>query len=389
MVRRRREPATIVLGAWGITWLGFAALGIATPVEMRANLAAAPFVLAAASLAIGVLAARSPAGLRGRLPRGHRHRLGRIHEMDALPHRLTALAALSFVAVALVQTWPLALHVPTHITGLPGGDAGVYLWNVWHFGHRLIDLAASPFWSDDILTVAGPANLALHNYTVFADLIAMPLQSVAGVVTSFNVVYLINVALSGLGMFLLAHRVTGRVAEAWLAGVMFAWAPFLVARGASHFSLAAAAPLPFFVYWLDRAWNEGRRRHAAAAGATVAWAFYCDPYYAVYTAMLLAIYVASRLVRIQRRDRTAGARRVVRVSRRREWRRSWRLFVAVHVVGGGAIAIGSLTIAMTTLYTPMLALAVLLLIRALLRWRVQRITSSCHLPMPSNSAACS
>ena len=96
----------------------------------------------------------------------------------------------------------------------------------------------------------------------------MPLQSFAGVVMSFNVVYVINVALSGLGMFLLAHRVTGRVAEAWLAGLMFAWAPFLVARGASHFSLAAAAPLPFFLYWLEQWWrgDAGLARHYEKRG---------------------------------------------------------------------------------------------------------------------------
>ncbi len=233
----------------------------------------------------------------------------------------------------------------------------MYVWNVWHFRHRLLELGESPFLTTEILTVGGPTNLALHNYTVFADLIAMPLQSVASVVTSFNVVYLINVALSGLGMFLLAHRVTGRVAEAWLAGLMFAWAPFLVARGASHFSLAAAAPLPFFLYWLDRAWSHGRGRDAAAAGATVAWAFYCDPYYAVYTAMLFGIYVADRFVACERIEGTSRTRRAVRIIDG---------MVAVILVTAAGLAIVE-----RTLYTPMFILAVLLLVRLSLRWRVR------------------
>lgn len=63
ILRRPRNPALLVLGGWGLTWVGFAALGIATPVQMRANLAAAPFVLAMASFAIGMLAARSVTGL--------------------------------------------------------------------------------------------------------------------------------------------------------------------------------------------------------------------------------------------------------------------------------------------------------------------------------------
>jgi hypothetical protein len=277
--------------------------------------------------------------------------------MDALSHRLTALVALSFLGVALVQTWPLALHASTDITGLAGGDAGVYLWNIWHFRHRILDLGASPFLTTGILAAGETTNLALHNYSVFADLVAMPLQSFASVVTSFNVVYVLNVALAGLGMFLLAHRVTGRVAEAWLAGLMFAWAPFLVARGASHFSLAAAAPLPFFLYWLDRAWSDGRARDAAAAGATVAWAFYCDPYYAVYTAMLCGVYVANRFLNCERVEGTRRTHRTVRIID--------SMMAAILVVAVG------LVIATRTLYTPMLLLAVLLLARVTLRWRVR------------------
>ena len=50
-------------------------------------------------------------------------------------------------------------------------------------------------------------------------------------------------------MFLLAHRITGRVAESWLAGFAFACSPFIIARSTSHFSLVAAAPLPVFVYF--------------------------------------------------------------------------------------------------------------------------------------------
>ena len=59
MWRRPRNPALFVLGGWALTWLGFAVLAVATPIEMRANLAAAPVVLAMASFAIGSMASRS------------------------------------------------------------------------------------------------------------------------------------------------------------------------------------------------------------------------------------------------------------------------------------------------------------------------------------------
>ena len=289
--------------------------------------------------------------------------------MAALPHRLRVLAVLSFVAVAIVQTWPLALHFSTAVTGDPGGDTGAYLWNIWHFRHRLVDLGKSPFWTDGIFALTGATNLALHNYTVFADLIALPLQSFAGVVTAFNAAYVTNVALAGLGMFLLAQRVTGRTAEAWLAGFLFAWAPFLVARGTSHFSLVAAAPLPFFLYAWDRAWSSGRWRDAMAAGASVAWGFYCDPYYAVYAALLLAVHVASHTVTCRRADRTPALNAAARVLDAIV-AAILLAIIAVYAAGGGALQFGGVTITLHTLYNPMLAVAVLLAARAALSVRL-------------------
>ena len=64
-----------------------------------------------------------------------------------------------------------------------------------------------------------------------------------GVVVTFNLVYLLMTVLTAYMAFLLARHVTGRVAESWLAGLVFAWSPALVTRGMGHFSVAAAAPL--------------------------------------------------------------------------------------------------------------------------------------------------
>jgi hypothetical protein len=138
---------------------------------------------------------------------------------------------------------------------------------------------------------------------------------------------------------------------------MCAWSPFLGARGASHFCLVAAAPLAFFLSWLDRAWSRGRRRDALAAGAAVAWAFYCDPYYAVYTAMLLALYVTGRFVTCEQVGRTPHTRRAVRI---------------IDVTSAAILVTAAgLALAARTLYTPMLVAAVLLLLRVALQWRLR------------------
>src|SRR5690348_14603029 len=227
--------------------------------------------------------------------------------MQGLRPRLAAAILVSYVAVALAQAWPLPLHLSTALTGSPSGDTGVYVWNTWVFRHELVNDRHDPFRTETILPLDGPTDLSLHNYTVFADLVALPLRLGLGVVATFNVIYLLNTALAGIGMFLLARRVTGRTVESWLAGVLFACSPFLVARGTAHFSLAAAAPLPFFACWFDRAWESRRVRDACIAGAMVAWAAFSDPYYAVYCAMLAVVIAAWHLFDLTVEPRIAPA----------------------------------------------------------------------------------
>jgi hypothetical protein len=53
--------------------------------------------------------------------------------------RCHALALTGYAEAAVLFTWPLVLHLGTHVTGPPTGDTGVYLWNIWVFQHELLD----------------------------------------------------------------------------------------------------------------------------------------------------------------------------------------------------------------------------------------------------------
>ena len=295
--------------------------------------------------------------------------------------RQGALALCAYALVSVAQSWPLPLHMSTHLTGEPSGDAGVYVWNLWIFSHELFKTGGVPFSTTEILPLGGPADLSLHNYTVFADLIAVPLLKAFDLITTFNVIYLVNVTLAGFGMFLLARRLTERVPEAFLAGLMFAWAPFLVTRGSGHYSLAAAAPLPFFMLALYRAWDTRRVRDAVLAGVVVAWASFCDPYYAVYCVILGAAFVITRTVDVTLMRRSDHALRAAKNLLNVSLVVVVGLIVGVNLIGGGVVKMGPLRISMHTLYTPMLVLTLLALARVAISTNL-RITA---LPRPSRA----
>src|SRR4249920_1487984 len=157
------------------------------------------------------------------------------HRQTVLRRHLAAVGA--YVLVAVAFTWPLLPNLATHLPGSPDGDTGVYVWNQWVFQHELLEHRTLPYFTEKIFKATGRANLSLHNYTAFANILALPLERTLGVVATFNLVYLTLTVLTAYATFLLALRLTsGDTVIAWLAGVLFAWSPVLVTRGMGHFS---------------------------------------------------------------------------------------------------------------------------------------------------------
>lgn len=274
---------------------------------------------------------------------------------------------LSYSAVALVFAWPLPPWIGTFLTGPHDGDTGIYVWNQWVFRHELVVHRRLPYFTDAIFSLGPDTNLGLHNYTAFQNLLALPLAPLAGTVAAFNAVFLAMSVLTACATFLLARHLTGRSAEAWLAGLLFAWSPLLVTRGMGHFSLVAAAPLAVFLLVLARAQARERVRDAIALGAVIAWAATTDVYYAVYCLLIGALLLAQRLlvVRMTPPSGPTPAKRALDVL----LVGTAALVAAIALSGGFAVTLAGRTVSMRGLYTPMLVLTTLVVIRA--AWRLR------------------
>ena len=277
-------------------------------------------------------------------------------------------AVLGYAVIAVAFSWPLVLHFGTYLTGPPDGDTGVYVWNQWVFRHEILVHRQLPFFTNSIFSMTPEANLSLHNYTAFQNLLALPLLGVLGVVATFNLIFLLMVVLTAYSTFLLARHVTGRFSESWLAGLMFAWSPLLVTRGMGHFSLVAAAPLAIFLLVLMKADGHERFRDAVALGAVVAWAATCDAYYAVFCLLIGAVFLVARVVAIHN-SRQSGRARAARWAVDVLLLCAAGLVGAIAITGGWTSSIFGFPISAKGLYTPVLIMSGLAFLR--LGWHLR------------------
>ncbi len=275
---------------------------------------------------------------------------------------------LGYVLAASAFTWPLPLFLGTHFTGDPGGDTGVYVWNQWVF-HQELTTGHNPLATEKILALTSRVDLTQHNYTAFLNLLALPFISALGIVTSFNVVFLLVSVLNALAAYGLIRRATAATRfEAFLGGLVFAWAPAMVARTTGHFSLVAAAALPALLWALVNAEQSRSTKDAVLVGLCMAWAALSDAYYGVYCLMIAILYVAATLIRV---TRTAKA------TSRRPW--IWLLDVLIVCFGGlitglvlgrgGEFTLLGIPVHVRSLYNPVLILTTLVIIRGVLWWR--------------------
>jgi hypothetical protein len=291
--------------------------------------------------------------------------------MNDFLRRHAALFA-GYLVVAVVATWPLARHLDSAFTGAPSGDTGVYVWNTWVFQHEIAN-GRLPFYTSSIFSVAAdapPANLSLHNYATFANLLAWPLVPLVGLVAAFNLVFLFNIALAGYGAHLLARDFEHREPESWLSGLAFTLSPVLIARGVGHFSLVAAAPLPIFAILLRRLSATGDTRYAYGLGAVIAWATCADAYYGIFCLVMAGITMLMQFASVERAvdapvARIVGLRRTLNVLLL-----IMAGFVVILAMGGGvSLDFFGRRLRATTLYTPMLVLTILGLARLALTRR--------------------
>jgi hypothetical protein len=202
----------------------------------------------------------------------------------------TALVV-AYAGLTVAATYPLVLHLGTHHVGEAGGDARVYLWNLWWVKRCVFEVPGSPLYTDRIFHPIG-IGLALHTLGLFQGLQFAPLAAAFGDVLGANLVVLVTFVLSALGTYGLARRAgVGRLG-AFVAGAMFAFCPPRLARLAGHYDLLGTEWIPISA-WLFLAALAAEHKRAlwvAACASAVAACGYTSLTYLVFLALMGGLF---------------------------------------------------------------------------------------------------
>ena len=210
-----------------------------------------------------------------------------------------ALAAYTFLS--LVVTWPLARGLGRDVAG-DFGDPVLNIWIIaWGCEQFLAILRGdfsriATFFDANIFHPA-PLTLAYSEHLIPQALQVLPVYAISGnPILAYNLVFLSTFALSGLGMYLFVRELTGSPLAAFVAGLLYAFAPYRFPQ-TPHIQVLSSQWMPFALYGFRRFFvsvdAEGRggvRPLAGAAGALVLQNLSCG-YYLLYFSPFAAAYV--------------------------------------------------------------------------------------------------
>ena len=205
---------------------------------------------------------------------------------------------ISYAALSVTATWPLARHFTTHAVGSAHWgsvelfyETPVNLWNLWWFRHAVIDLRQSPFECQTIFYPFG-ADLRYHTLAPLHGLVGVVLQSGLSLASTQNLLLLLNLVASGVAAYLLARQLGLRARGSFLAGAIFAFSPGVFAHlYVGHFELLSTFWLPAGLLIFLRLIECERMPWGKAVGLGLVFigAAYTSFYYVVYLAELVGL----------------------------------------------------------------------------------------------------
>ena len=202
--------------------------------------------------------------------------------------REAALVMALAVVTTVALTYPLAFQLGTG--GRVDSDDGLFnIWNVAWVARTVVADPTQLFHAN--IFYPHRNTLAFSELNLFAGLLAVPPYWISGSpYVAYNTVALLTFMMSLVGAYALVRHLTGRRPAAAVAGVLFAFCPFVFARSA-HMQLLMTAGLPFGMLAVHRLVDRPGVGRGITLGLVLATTALASGYYALFTGLMVGVAI--------------------------------------------------------------------------------------------------
>jgi hypothetical protein len=187
--------------------------------------------------------------------------------LEAARRRPAVALLIFFVAMTVVQTWPLASD-PAHLSRNDNADTILNEWTLAWVAHQAVTSPRHLF--DANIFYPERYTLAYSESMIVQSAMAAPLLWLgASPVLAYNIVLIAGFALNGWVLALILRRWTGDTVAAVLSGLLFAFNANILTR-LPHMQALHVEFLPLALFAWDRVLRTQRVRDAVALGLMVA-----------------------------------------------------------------------------------------------------------------------
>jgi len=202
-----------------------------------------------------------------------------------------------FIALSLAMTYPLVTHLGTAVR-----DYGDSLLNTWILAwdvHQITHAHVGHFFDANIF-YPHTRTLAYSEHLFTESLAALPVALLTGnPVLAHNIVLLLGFITSAFGMYFLVLYLTGKILPSIVAGLIYAFNPFMFAH-IFQVQVLWAGGIPLAFLFLHRYFDHGRLRDILAFALFFILQVLANGYYALFLSFFVALFILVKAVQKKR-----------------------------------------------------------------------------------------
>lgn len=198
------------------------------------------------------------------------------------------LVLILFIGLTILMTYPIAFNINSAVR-----DTADPLLNTWILSWNVRQITSGDFWNLFNANIFYPheRTLAYSEHLFSQSLVALPVMLLSkNPILAYNFVFLLSFVTSGFGMYLLVSYLTRNTFAGIIAGIIFAFSPFMFAQ-LSHLQSITAGGIPLAFLFLHKFFNGEKYKHLLLFTLFYLLQVLANGYYAMYLTLFAGFYI--------------------------------------------------------------------------------------------------